>query len=168
MYPHNKLMFSVVLVMAQISQDPDPDLNQDLVPDQILEHIVPNQDQSQDLDQGKGQGLDQEPDQDLHPNIHSLTKNLVLVLILGQGGLIKRKSLMLADNLKDLEKQLAMAVTEVLEVKKARSYLRLVKEKLPQKCSQPFQTILIQKMKIKCQNRNLRKCLKRIRRIMQI
>ena len=78
MYPNDKLMFSVVLVMAQISQDPDPDLNQDLVPDQILEHIVPNQDQSQDLDQGKGQGLDLEPDQDLDPDIHSL----VLVLIL--------------------------------------------------------------------------------------
>jgi len=158
----------VVLVMAQTSQDRDLDPSLDLVQDLILELIDQDQLQNLDLDQGLGQDLDQDPGPDLHPDIHSLTINLVLGQILGQEGQTKRRNLMPVDNPKDLVRQQVMLVIEALEVKKVRSYSRLVKGKRPQKCSQLFQTIQILKMKIKCQNRNRRKYQKRKKRILQI
>ena len=141
--------------MAQIIQDPELDPAQARV--QIQGPIVLGQALNQNQDQELIQDQGPEPDQDHPQDIQDLKTNLGLDLTLGLEDQTIRKSLEVVDS-----SQRGQAKVEVMEaieaqgVRKARGYSRLVKERLPPNYNQPFQMILILKMKKMCQNQTKR------------
>ena len=153
--------------MAQIIQGPelDPALARVQIQGPIVLGQALNQDQDQELIQDQGP----EPDQDHPQDIQDLKTNLGLDLTLGLEDQTIRKSLEVVDS-----SQRGQAKVEVMEaieaqgVRKARGYSRLVKEKLPPNYNQPFQMILILKMKKMSQNRSLKKYQNQTKRIMLI